>query len=369
MGMLRPEGVWLAGLMLLSLAYVIGWPMAKQVVLVFLGIFLLLGGAFFAWRWQYFGHPLPLPYYVKGGGQFHFIGLKAAVKHGFLLAGAYVVPYLYGWLLLAYLAFDRSTRSRPMTQIQLPFLSLPSREALFPLIPLMGFTLMWVLVRSEMNFMGRFQYALLPMMLTSFPPLLTHLFETLRRGAERDGRNLRDAALIVLILAFQPVIGRGFEAYEHHRDGRYDVAQVLSAYADNGYTLATTEAGLLSLYSGWKVLDCWGLNDYRIAREGRLSTAYLAESAPEVIMIDAAFSPAVPLPTEGDQFLDMTLTMHAFAEENQYLLAASFGISPYNTHYYYVRPDLKDAPELLTRIRQTAYFWYENSQQCIDYAR
>ena len=117
------------------------------------------------------------------------------------------------------------------------------------------------------------------------------------------------------------------------------------------------------------MLDCWGLNDYRIAREGKLSAAYLAETAPAVVMIDAAFSPAVPLPETGDMFREMTLTMKDYAEENQYLLAASFGISPYNAHYYYVRPDIPEAATLVKRIRETEYYWYENSQRCIDYAR
>jgi uncharacterized membrane protein len=47
----------------------------------------------------------------------------------------------------------------------------------------------------------------------------------------------------------------------YQSEGRYEVAQYLSQYADKHYTLASTEAGLLPLYSGWQAVDTWGLND------------------------------------------------------------------------------------------------------------
>ena len=41
------------------------------------------GGAYFVWRWNYFGYPLPNPYYKKGGGTFHWDGLRTSVDMAF----------------------------------------------------------------------------------------------------------------------------------------------------------------------------------------------------------------------------------------------------------------------------------------------
>ncbi|MEI2693290.1 MAG: hypothetical protein V9H69_27650 [Anaerolineae bacterium] len=56
-----------------------------HLAVVFGSVFLLLGGAYFLWRWFYFGHPFRDPYYMKGGGQLYLDSLKASVRHSLLL--------------------------------------------------------------------------------------------------------------------------------------------------------------------------------------------------------------------------------------------------------------------------------------------
>jgi hypothetical protein len=50
MGLTRPEGVLIAGFMLLAVIYRLGWKSAGRMILVFAIIFLLVGGRYFLWR-------------------------------------------------------------------------------------------------------------------------------------------------------------------------------------------------------------------------------------------------------------------------------------------------------------------------------
>jgi hypothetical protein len=160
-------------------------------------------------------------------------------------------------------------------------------------------------------------------------------------------------------------------AYE--QDGRYEVAGMLSDFAGKGYVIATTEAGLLPLYSNWNAVDAWGLNDEWIAHHGEITAAYLDETRPEVIAYHAYFSPLVPprlIPKNlAQDWFRMTITLKDYAESHGYILAAAFGDSPYETHYYYVRPDFADS-ERITRALSTMkdYVWFGTGRKAINYA-
>jgi hypothetical protein len=139
----------------------------------------------------------------------------------------------------------------------------------------------------------------------------------------------------------------------YERDGRLEMARMLADYRGKGYVIATTEAGLLPYYSGWDAIDTWGLNDQFIAHNG-LTMEYLDEYKPHIIMFHDYYSPLVPPRlTEANlaqRWFGMTILMKTYAEENGYVLAAVFGDSPYDTHYYYVRSDFEDSERLIERI-------------------
>jgi hypothetical protein len=134
------------------------------------------------------------------------------------------------------------------------------------------------------------------------------------------------------------------------------VALLLSEYRDKGFVLATTEAGLLPLYSGWRSVDAWGLNDQWIAHNGRVTEQYIDRFRPEVIMFHAFFSPPVP-PAGSGEWFQTVMVLKAYAEARSYVLAAAFGISPYETHYYYVRRDFPESAEIVKQIRGIDYWW------------
>lgn len=65
---------------------------------------------------------------------------------------------------------------------------------------------------------------------------------------------------------------------------------------------------------------------------------------------------------------DCSIHLMQYAERRGYILAAVYGETPYDTHYYYVRPDFPDAAAIVQRIRSTRYIWYQTGRPCINYA-
>src|SRR5579871_4535100 len=157
MTLTRPDGFLLSLGMLLSLLYWQGLPQNRQTLIAFCGVIGGLGGAYFLWHWRYFGYPLPNPYYIKGHGLLHLDGLRVSLGGVKALCGVFLPIYLVA-------LWRRETR----------------RQAVFSLIPVVGFSLIWILISSEMNWWERFQYAVLPIVLLSTPPLLERVWEAWR---------------------------------------------------------------------------------------------------------------------------------------------------------------------------------------------
>ena len=345
MGLTRPEGVLLAAMMLAAVVFATGWPRARGAVVRFVMIFGIIGAAYFAWRWSYFGYPLPNPFYIKGGGTLHVNGLVTAIKSTIFLS----LPFLP-----IYAAALLSPQSR--------------RAAFVSIIPVAGFTLIWVLLSDEMNYLRRFQYATLPIVLLSWP----QLFDLLTRG--RTWQPAVRAGLAVFLatsIAFGGTFWLTRKARKFKinslREGRYRVAVMLSEYASRGYTMAVTEAGVLPLYSEWRAIDTYGLNDQWVAHNGLISAEYLDRYKPEVIMLHAAYA-LDDAPADGGVWVKMNQRLQEYAASNGYVTAAVFGETPSDVHVYYVRADFADSAEIARRIRDTDYTWYTSGAVCTNFA-
>ncbi len=362
LGLTRPEGVILAASMLAAIVVVNGWMPSRRLFAIFATVFLVLGGAYFVWHWRYFGYPLPNPYYKKGAGVLHWDSFWESWGNLIRFGGPFVLAFIIGL---------RSGRTL--------------RRTIAFLIPLLVFAASFILVSNETNFGGRFQYALWPLVLISYYPLVrgadTELGISWRWPPHLLGRVawvltglaaayglLRYAGIQSCALTIaQQACGVAYEA-----DGRYDVARALADYNGKGYTMATTEAGLLPLYSGWTAVDAWGLNDAWIAHHGEVTAAYLDMYRPNVIIFHAYFSPLVPPRINeknmAQDWFRMTITLQAYAETHNYVLAAAFGDSPYETHYYYVSRDFPDSDRVLHVISSMKYAWYASGRKAINYA-
>lgn len=348
LGLIRPEGVFLAALMLAAVVFWAGWRRSLRAVAAFAAVFALLGGAFFLWRWSYFGHPLPTPFLKKGGGGLHVNGLITSVRAACQLC----FPALLFW--------PFALRSRESL-----------RRALFSWLPAVGFILLWVLLSDEMNFLMRFQFAVVPIVLISWPEWVAGLGRDLGLSPLRGmATGTRWSVVLFLAVATAGILGLQFLLYRNDApqpDGRYDVARRLLPFRARGYTLVTSEAGLLPFYSRWRSIDAWGLNDPEIARHG-ISRELLERERPELIVYHVYGSPLAPAPPGTDPWARMITTLQTYAERHGYTLAASWGRDPFDTHYYFVRPDFPGAAAVTAAIRGTAYRWYEDGLPAVNYA-
>jgi arabinofuranosyltransferase len=348
-GLIRPEGVLISIFMLIAIGII---PLAefRRTAFVFGAVFVILGGAFFVWHWSYFGHPLPNPFYVKGGGQLYPSSLVRSVFNNFRM----LFPFIPAFLL--------SVRSTKVSRLGIAFL-----------IPIACSALMWIFLSDEMNLYGRFQYPLLSVAALSWYPLVRSIREdldlpSLQKLHFKSRLSIAMASVSVVLLIFAVHI-RNSSKIIFTDDGRYDVGVMLSEYVDRGYTIVTTEAGLLPLYSKWRAVDAWGLNDQWIAHNGTITNEYLRSRDPDLIMWHGYFSPLQP-PSAGaqDRWSRMVMTLFEFARRHDYELAAVFGVSPGETHYYYVRADLPESAEIIEKIRNTEYIWYKSGERCYDYS-
>jgi len=359
MGLIRPEGVILASLMLLAILILRGFKNSVSIIVIFGAVFLLLGGAYFLWRWNYFGYPLPNPFYKKSGSGLHWDSYYNSLLNLLRLCLPLVIAFILGF------------RSRET-----------ARQTIAYLIPILGFAAAFILISDEMNYGARFQYALVPIALMSWVPLAGGLSLLKPNQISAWEKGVYVVALIAVSAGFiyyswyQNCFLTSYQqtcARPYARDGRYDMGKLLAEYRGKGYVIATTEAGLIPYYSGWDAIDTWGLNDQFIAHNGVLTAEYLDQYKPEVIMFHDYYSPLVPPkltePNLAQPWFSMTITMKEYAEANGYVLAAVFGDSPYDTHYYYVRTDFEDSKRLIQQIStMKKYYWNMTGKKSINYA-
>lgn len=386
-GLIRPEGVILACLMLLSIiVYKLWqtdslsiWERARvrgvfSIIIIFGAVFLLLGGAYFLWRWDYFGYPLPNPFYKKGDGGWKWDTFWISLGNTLRLSFPVLFAFIYAF------------RSKETAKLAIVYL-----------IPIIGFASAFGLISDEMNYGARFQYATVPIALMSWIPLISagrdassrdqKLIEQNQLQSQKRGGALslsKGVNFILLITVATSLIYYSWYQNCHlalyqqscdrpyERDGRLEMAKMLADYRDKGYVIATTEAGLLPYYSGWTAIDTWGLNDQFIAHNGKITVEYLDQYKPEIIMFHDYYSPLVPPKlTEANlaqRWFSMTILLKTYAEENNYVLAAVFGDSPYDTHYYYVRNDFEDSKRLITQISQFRNYYYPTTgKRSINY--
>jgi arabinofuranosyltransferase len=341
-GLTRPEGVILTFLMLVGLVIARGWRNAIIPAIAWFVFTVGLGGIYFLWRWDYFGHPLPNPFYKKGGGTLHIDGLKNSIRN-FLFIN--ILP-------ISLWVFSIISKNKLRTLIALS-------------VPMVGFVLSFILISPEMNIKGRFQYVTFPLMILAsfyaYQSVSHRLSQSIKKSSVPTLLTL--AILAALHLSVIYLVYRGITG----RDGRYDVAIALSAYAHKGYYLAVTEAGLLPFYSRWNSIDTWGLNDSWIAHNGLVTEEYLDRYRPAVIMLHACYTPLTPV-RRANQWDRMVEVLHDYARKRGYILAAVYTDEPNgdSSHWYYVRPDLEDTEALIRTIRGVDYIYYRSGKRAVD---
>lgn len=333
-GLVRPEGVLLTGLMLLVILFIKGWKSTQVTFFSYAIVFLFFGGTYFLWRWNYFGYPLPNPFYKKGGGTIYYESMVASYFHTFFMNMYFLPAFIAG------LSF-RETR----------------RNAIGFIVLVVGFASFFILLSNNMNVMGRFQYVTFPLAAMVCWPLIQGIYTWLKIPEWTNvgvHRRLFYSLLLIIFFCSTASLEHGIYNSTYHYDGKYYFALTLSKYKDSGYRLATSEAGLLPLYSQWISLDTWGLNDQWIAHHGIITKEYLEEFDPHIIMFHAYFSPIASAGVQDDWY-EMVMVLKNYAESHGYILAAAYGETPYETEYYYIRSDFPESAEIIRQIQEMDY--------------
>lgn len=331
-GLIRPEGVILVVGMLLSLLWYLRGTLRRQVLRWFLLLFVIPGAIYFAWHWWYFGHPLPNPFYVKGGGTLYLPSLKASFI-GVVKMGLILLP------IMAWAAWKKDARRKTMLLIGPVFL----------------FAVSWILMSNAMNYSSRFQYILMPMLWVAWLPIV---------GMMRPGLSLRGQWLAVasplagVMLAFHYYSYAGHDRI--HRDGRADLGLALRPWAAKGLTMAVTEAGNLPLHSDWRAIDTWGLNDSHIAHQGHPDAAYLDRQGPVLVMIHDYYGQGMKKLRIEPEWAVMTDSLDRYLLARGYQLVARWGRVPESSHFYYLKRDHPEYDTLHALIETFPYTWYED---------
>jgi hypothetical protein len=291
--------------------------------------------------------------------------------HQVLVLGRYSSAYavvLAGFLALAVAALGvdtwmRHLRAKGGTVASTAFVDTGRnlrRWTVIALIPLVGYTAIWLLIQDYMNYLLRFQYVLLPIACLVWPLPFARTSDASRPLPSMARRR----RLVAVMLGAAAVVGAIFlqrsmmTVRGRFHDGRFDMARMLNEYSGSGYTMATTEAGLLPYYSEWSAIDVYGYNDPWIAHHG-LSEEYLADRHPELVVIAGTF------PLEGGR--PAIGILKRYVEQDGYVLAAAYGGDRAKVHYYYVRRGFADAEVLVRRIRDFDYVWYMSGTKAIDF--
>jgi hypothetical protein len=152
-------------------------------------------------------------------------------------------------------------------------------------------TVIWILLSNEMNFVGRFQFGIVPVIAIMSAPLIPALQKSVVEASSSwlpNGKILGVALLVALLLLLgwtlrqeaKPSLGRLVADQANLNFGIHENLSASLAASGQPGKVAVSEAGYVAWKSGWATTDLWGLNDKQIAHEGFLSEQQLAELRP-----------------------------------------------------------------------------------------
>ncbi len=326
----RIEGFVLGGLLTLSIA--IAYRSMRLVVIPGL-VAGFCGLVFVAARWVYFGYPLPNPYYKKGGAALYLDSIPPSITNLVLAAAP--------WIAILLLAVFTSVRRQAWSYL---------------LVVGVGWGALWMLLSNETNFLGRFQFPVVPVLAilaaTVYPAGRSRL------ASARALVAIPIVALTALVTAFSLVLPNlliirdQISAHDLHES----LAVSLRPFAGDGSrTIAVTEAGFAAWKSDWNVIDLWGLNDQTIAHGGYLDESQLDALEPELLFVHLPAGPESSQADSGkDSFLvgwnQMSDPVVCLATRASYQLIGSWQRGPDDWFFLFARPDLPDGRELARAV-------------------
>lgn len=268
--LVRPDGALLAVLLvLLTLHFARGREGALRAQLAPMAVCAVLGVAYFAARWSYFGYPLPNTYYLKTGGTYYQY-IRGAIYTGWF--GVLFVLPLLGGPLASLLTGPGQRTEHSGTGVALMTLW----------TVLVAYTAYVVYIGGDYMAMYRFFVPVLPLVYLLFGGSLHRVLGSVP-DARRTGlaRLATGAALAGTLLhstpleaAIFPKPSRQHGSYRGVQTERWHVARLsLVGEFFRGYRTDPTESvvtkaiGAIAYYADMRILDYHGWVDTHIAHK------------------------------------------------------------------------------------------------------
>lgn len=293
--LIRPDGVLFA-LPLLAVYLFRGGGLTVRFLKLAAG-FLLPGLAYFLWRWHYFGHLLPLPFYVKS---------DTPRLWGILVArsAAGLAPSLLAACAVLAVALRKEALA---TANLLLFGALVLPSSCF-----------YLAMRLDQNYASRF--FLYP--LVAMAVLLAFNYEAFRTRSSQV--LLAGLGIWALILAYFWINWSVIYTLEYSQPHVVAVARRLQQLPDRG-TMIVSETGAIPYYSQWAAYDPWGLNTPAFARK-LIRPLDVSSLHPDLVILNPGVDPVPCALTPGELLPHTTRTWHnmtqnviAGVDQNQYV--------------------------------------------------
>jgi hypothetical protein len=216
-------------------------------VLRWLAVFGALFGAYFAWRWAYYGYPLPNTFYAKVGSNLDFANRGAGYLHAY--GSSYLfLPFILGAAVLLFAA-PRQIR----------------RDAQYVLACVAVWAAVVMFEGGDAFAHGRFIAPIVPLVyVAGVAGIAVMLGRTVVQPRQVAYAGLAIAALSGLLLmrgSADPTL----EADRRAHNDRKELGLWLRDHVPTDYTVATYASGAVNYYAQTRGLDMFGLTDETIA--------------------------------------------------------------------------------------------------------
>ena len=297
----RPEGAIISAAAFIKFAIDRKGKIPHFVFLLAAGLF---GGAYFIWRFQYFGYLLPNTAYAKS---------LVDVSLAYFLVCLFAI-IIYPVVLLSFLYLVKNITYRFIT-----------------LLTLMLYGVVYLPASHVMDYADRFAFQLfLPVIILTLP----YFSQFTRKRQEIV------AALLLLFMFFCSKESELKEAYNYnHNFVNSDVllGKNLAEFQPSGYSLLASDVGALPYFSRWKSYDLFGLADTHIAHNG-VSIEYLREIHPDMVLVRAYGSQK----KDAKDFEPWKTVSEYLNEGSKYEFIAALQVSQGYFYHIYLKKSLPD---------------------------
>jgi hypothetical protein len=348
----RPEGALVAAAIFLPLIVVLARTRPGRAALAWVAASAgLIVGAHLAWRWSYYGYPLPNTFYVKSSGDTSLLRARGARYVAFAARelGVGVVAAVVLGLIGASSARAGSPASQPARRL----LSWIARA----LVP--AYVAYIALVGGDFLDLYRFFVPLLPLVFVLAASLLAGSVYAVARGAVALGLAV---ALVAGHAVHQYRLGeRALQVAEPQRAEHgleplgwtrlyalrwAALGRWIAAHAERDDWMAVGAAGAMPYYAGIRNLDTFGLCDEWVAHSGPIvghrpghqrfaPEWYILQKRPAFLLIGNDYSSDAPRALRRDRRWDARGYVWAEARID----AAKFGAPRSFHHYFLMRRD------------------------------